>query len=182
MAEQRAGRALGTRITLGGEPHDSQKSLLGALHKWEIDVHYVKPLEFWGLLVVFLTVNFYEFQITFPTVDSSLLYKNSGWQSGNGILRMKMLVLAKLVDGRIEIGSKESSLIKMWKDHDDGPFLGPDPLPVSLGSSLGFSTHLPTHSAPIPSTVKTLGTLPLSTVLNLGFTEQCSGNDPGLKH
>lgn len=46
------------------------------------------------LLVVFLTVNFYEFQITFPTVDSSLLYKNSGWQSGNGILRMKMLVLA----------------------------------------------------------------------------------------
>lgn len=65
------------------------------------------------MLVVFLTVNFYEFQITFPTVDSSLLYKNSGWQSGNGILRMKMLVLAKLVDGRIEIGSKESSLIKM---------------------------------------------------------------------
>lgn len=43
---------------------------------------------------VSLTVNFYEFQITFPSIDSSVFYKNSGWQSGNGIVQMTVLVLA----------------------------------------------------------------------------------------
>lgn len=41
---------------------------LGVLHKWEISVCCVKPLEFWGLFVTvfFLPVNFYEFPDNFP--------------------------------------------------------------------------------------------------------------------
>lgn len=52
------------------------------------------------------------------------------------------------------------------------------------GSFLGLGTHFPTHSAPIPSVFKALGSLPLSTVLNpVGCIEQHSGkNDPGLKY
>lgn len=62
---------------------------------------------------------------------------------------------------------------------------------MMIGPSLAL-THfllvqaLPWDSAPIfptHSALKALGALPLSMVLNLvGFTQQCSGNDPGLKH
>lgn len=58
-------------------------------------------------------MNVYEFQRTFPAIDSSVFYKNSEWQSGNGILQMTMLVLSQVVGGRLEKGSKKSSLLQM---------------------------------------------------------------------
>lgn len=71
-----------------------------ALRKREVNVPRVDdPLgpRGWSVTVVSLAVSVYEFQITFPFAGSSVLYKNSEWQSGksgNGSVQVTTLVLA----------------------------------------------------------------------------------------
>lgn len=96
--EPQGGGALGTGVTPGGEAMTG--IAVRALHKREVNVPRVDdPLgpRGWSVTVVSLAVSVYEFQITFPFAGSSVLYKNSGWQSGksgNGSVQVTTLVLA----------------------------------------------------------------------------------------
>lgn len=93
--ELQGGGVLGTGVTPGGEAMTG--IAVRALRKREVNVPRVDdPLgpRGWSVTVVSLAVSVYEFQITFPFAGSSVLYKNSGWQSGNGSVQVTTLVLA----------------------------------------------------------------------------------------
>lgn len=121
--------------------YTSQKKMSIVLNHW-----------FWDLsvTVVSLTVNFYKFQITFPPIDSSVPFMNSGWQSGSGTLQMTVLVLSCVHGGRLENGSKQNTI---WYRCKEMTMMCPSSALTSLSSfrhfggyisCLGFSTHLPT--------------------------------------